>query len=122
MEETDEGCRVRSRFCRRCRFEGLAGDVRVKGRRLDLVVYLLIAVGLAWYTHHSDSSQTHRNCLAIENLKDAQVDKAAATIKGDRAFLKANPGGTASFPEAVVRQDIADNQATLDRFPPRSCP
>lgn len=121
MEETNENSRTRRGVRgRRCTSD-LAGDARVTARRRDLIVFVCAAVFLAWYSHHLDSSQTHRNCLAIENLKGGQRANAQATIDGDLAFLKAHPGGTVDFPEAVVNADIEAKQKIVDRYPERKC-
>jgi hypothetical protein len=92
------------------------GDLAV----LAVFVGSLIVMGV--YVHHQTSQLSERNCRAIENLKGGQRDAAQATIDGDNAFLKVHPDGTADFPEAVVRADIAAKQSIVDRYPPKPCP
>lgn len=95
-----------------------------QGRTLDiilLVVYLGSLVIFGVYVREQNQATIRQLCAATENLKDGQRDVAQATIDGDLAFLKAHPGGTPDFPEAVVRDDIAAKQDVIHRYPPRDC-
>ena len=89
-----------------------------------MIVFVVIVVALAFYSHHLDSNQTHRNCIAIENLKAGQRDSAQATIDGDKKLLEDHDkhGMPLPVPRQAVLDDIAAKQKTVDRYPPRKCP
>lgn len=91
---------------------------------LAVVSLVLMVVSLVGWVHNSNriNDFVHSNCIAIEELKAGQREEAQATIDGDRAFLKAHPGGTDQFPESVVQADIDAKQKTVDRYPPKRCP
>jgi hypothetical protein len=95
----------------------------LKSRWGDLVIlgiYLLSLAVLGLYIHSIEHRWTIRNCLSIENLKAAQVEKAKATIELDTNYIIQHPEGQNGFSRALEK-DIIANRAVILRFPPVDC-